>query len=954
MNDTEQTASSGTLLADAPATSDQLGGAYQRIAQGLAKLIRTSQGGKCVRLDGDWGAGKSTVIAMLSGLLDGNEQERANSGYAVFQFDAWVHAGDPLKLAFLRSLVDRLHDKGWLNPPSGESQTGKNARQAWNHKLDILAGKVKRTNETSNTRFSKDTKVGVGFVLAGLAVWSMLNEQVLRQVKDWKGEFGPLIYVLLLIFIVFACIQLIPGRLLSLAVKLQADFKETETISDGAMTSVEFQDAFKDLMKTSLAGMTRAGQKRQLIIVVDNLDRVDAKQVGEIWTLLRSFLDNPAFVGEPWFPHLWVIVPTADATRLQPGGEQSETYLEKAFQVRLSLPQPMLHSWKDYLRKKLQEAFPTSSAADQDDILRIFELYRLEQAARKKTSEPVSASADHAAQSAVRPREILNFVNDLVALHIEWEGTAHVNLPLLAAYCLAQRQAGASRHDPPSPPESVISLLHQDRVGELMAMLHFHAANPDEASYLLALPAIETALYAGDAQALQGRLNRGMGSAFVLSMYLDRQLSELRNAALLRAIQACAPIQDPKGSKVLTEKQKARMLAGLRQNLDLSFHEKGIALAASAVLDCFADQQEDVAHLLIDAFSTPPGTQPTLEFVIEGHPIKSWSECEAEFFEFLTLEPVKRALLAPDAQPLYWDFSGKEWLQFGRAAASSDRQWLASVVRPRRNLTDEKIEAYRLALADSNTADIKAVWDCDMRDEAFRRTILSALTHNLTDNDLSSGWWTRDKLDIIQELKRLDEAFAREVIVEIVDNIGVLITRANFSKTLGARIGQSPSDSARWLILALWAGQSLAPPDGDAKASGWPSTQELLDWIRLDAHHLDVELHDRGRGEAMARFLVEAGLMSVLHQNTDPQLSPIIRTLELALGASQALRDHLEAQAQDLMTYAAANIPDAERRENLINARDKLEERKRFHENVEKMRLADRRSSSQPRPNSPS
>ena len=94
------------LVPDEPSAIDEISGAHQHIAKTIATLIKQSPGGKFIKLEGQWGAGKSTVVRLLvEELIDKQDGEKNNDEFLIFQYDAWVHSGDHLRRAFLASFV---------------------------------------------------------------------------------------------------------------------------------------------------------------------------------------------------------------------------------------------------------------------------------------------------------------------------------------------------------------------------------------------------------------------------------------------------------------------------------------------------------------------------------------------------------------------------------------------------------------------------------------------------------------------------------------------------------------------------------------------------------------------------------------------------------------------------------------------------------------------------------
>ena len=73
------------LLSDDPADVDELG-SHQRVADGIAKLVLSNDGGKAITLEGAWGSGKSTVIKLLEKLLGRAEWPAEFTGYPALHF----------------------------------------------------------------------------------------------------------------------------------------------------------------------------------------------------------------------------------------------------------------------------------------------------------------------------------------------------------------------------------------------------------------------------------------------------------------------------------------------------------------------------------------------------------------------------------------------------------------------------------------------------------------------------------------------------------------------------------------------------------------------------------------------------------------------------------------------------------------------------------------------------
>ncbi|WP_341826703.1 P-loop NTPase fold protein [Burkholderia vietnamiensis] len=513
------------LLTDEPSNIDELGGAHTKIADTIITLVRTSPGGQTIRLDGTWGAGKSTVVRMVAEHFDSVQPatvDNAVSGptdVAVFQYDAWVHVGDPLRRAFLSALVGRLVARGWLKQPEGLASA-----PFWKNRLDVLSRRLKPTSRKTTLRFSSSAKVILS-TLAALGIVAPMMLELEKRLAEFTS--APLFALAVLIgFVAFALIHSLPDEVMGFIIRRTPNEEAVEERNEPEPTSIEFQDAFGELMQAALCHETRS-----LVIVVDNLDRIDSGDTKAVWALLRSFLDNPQFKPRDWFRRLWVIVPVADEHKaLQssvPGmpasGETqdaSPSFLEKVFQLRFNLPPPMLHSWKKYFNDKLIAAFGDDLLGDYDEILRLYE----DRALR--------------AHSNLTPRGIVSFVNELVVLKLEWGDK--VALSTLAAYALSK---GSLTSDSCSPPKAVSRILHDDSLPDTFAMLHHRASTKEEASYISVRPRLEAAMDSADSDAIRRLFKESPAFQYVLDTYIRQDIAGLdgQQPRLLQAVRALQP-----------------------------------------------------------------------------------------------------------------------------------------------------------------------------------------------------------------------------------------------------------------------------------------------------------------------------------------------------------------------------------------------------------------------------
>ena len=194
----------------------------------------------------------------------------------------------------------------------------------------------------------------------------------------------------------------------------------TETIEEPNPTSVEFEKIFSDLMDNALTD-----ENRKIVIVLDNLDRIDGSDALSILSTLQTFFQHRQQLKLDWLSRLWVIIPY-DRDSLQRlwqndenGSPLSVSFLDKRFQIRFEVPPFVLSNWSEYLHSLLESAFPDHDEAEFHTTYRVYDQYR------ENTGESPT------------PRDLKLFVNQLGAIHRQWNDK--FPLPQIAFYVLLRR-----------------------------------------------------------------------------------------------------------------------------------------------------------------------------------------------------------------------------------------------------------------------------------------------------------------------------------------------------------------------------------------------------------------------------------------------------------------------------------------------------------------------------------
>lgn len=507
---------------DVPAKADELANkTHQRVADVLVDIIKTYPGGKAIGLEGSWGSGKSTVIEFLRDKFEIlNKDNRPKR--KIFIFDTWAHQSDPMRRVFLEELIETL---------SGEVID----RKKWGEKLNALQSKKKRTVETRAEQLSwvatwalitipfypfafalltalmKDgpppalTVPLLGTFTSGwlmTAVFAVIAPPYLAAVWTWWRWrtfhlSRPLIRV--------------PkdkeGKSIIFGFNKQTDHVTTDQlIREDEATSVEFNKEFDELASDI------SDRNFQLIIVLDNLDRLGSDQIKEIWGSMRNFFSaTPGSSRSSALKDVWLIVPidrqhieavfsdeklphktiASDgdteivASGIQEDGD-AKGFIEKTFAFMLRVPPPLQSSWRSFLTAQLNDSF--GSKISNSTIYSIFRFLELFVGARS---------------IIVTPRLLKNYVNQIVAqarlsgnavpleyqaLYVLYKDSISQNLGRLQDSSILDKAVGASIIDPDW--------------AKYLAAAHFNV-EPQLALELLLGQEIENALISSDAKRLQ-------------------------------------------------------------------------------------------------------------------------------------------------------------------------------------------------------------------------------------------------------------------------------------------------------------------------------------------------------------------------------------------------------------------------------------------------------------------
>ena len=414
------------FLSGKPHGQDKFEGKSQeKIANIIIDLIKEDKlEKKVIGLEGEWGSGKSNVIEMI--------KNNIGDKYYTFIFDAWGNQEDLTRRTFLEEIIDKLFENGFLVD-----------KEKWQKKKEQLLAKKHITTKY----FYPHIKPFWIFIMASILLFAFLsgvysnvlvNYDILSfwQAKIWK----PLISIYLLPTILFfiGAFLLVKEYILERENNGKKDkvdnedksqtiskifywlkgenieTEEKENIIEDEPTIKQFRNYFK-LIQNDLKI-----EKKGLIIVFDNIDRLDKEKVKALWSSIHTFF------AEHSYNNTWVIIPyyKEKLTICFDGQDVHDSgFIDKTFSINFRVSPPVVSDWDFLLKEKIKEAFGDDfiSADETKHLIDLFDILT--------------------EGNTIKPRQIINYVNQLVVLYKQWKAevdTNEIKFRYLALYVLTK------------------------------------------------------------------------------------------------------------------------------------------------------------------------------------------------------------------------------------------------------------------------------------------------------------------------------------------------------------------------------------------------------------------------------------------------------------------------------------------------------------------------------------
>lgn len=376
--------SKNKFLSDKPEGRDSFQSqAHTKIANVIADIIRKDEI-KLIGLEGEWGSGKSNIVKLLENKLSEKE-------YIFYTYDAWGHQEDLQRRSFLENLTEIM--KNEFN------------HKDWKKKLDSLLATKTKTEQKEIPKFSN--------IIIFISVILYLNIKIklsdLSKIEGFKNKLIHEVFYnnipfwigLIVIAFYFFKQKLIDKKKIKLEDLIYLYKGKTLNIDYETITSTKEPTVrqFKEWM-TDIDDTLRKNKKK-LLVIYDNIDRLQENKVKEVWSSIHTFFS------EDDYDNIFVIIPFSKKHILTAfkgkDNEVNEGIIEKTFPVVYNVTPPVLVDWKNYFDENLELIFPNINEEDKNVIRTLYD---------KNVGK-------------ITPRGIKSFINELKVLN-----SVHTNIEL--------------------------------------------------------------------------------------------------------------------------------------------------------------------------------------------------------------------------------------------------------------------------------------------------------------------------------------------------------------------------------------------------------------------------------------------------------------------------------------------------------------------------------------------
>lgn len=405
------------FLDDRPCSGPSAFGIHEAVASAISKEIEYGEPSN-IAIIGDWGSGKSTVLARID--------EKLNSESVMFHFDAWAHSGDSLRKSFLLSLGEKLVSA------SSDRESSEDELNKIKSEIDGTTTVTHHSEKATFPPLTSSLMFGVGIFAftqvlcaAFVSLLSVSPIDVFPNISSYDfisnaSSFLSLSFALLsAVFIYLKREKAHPEKYDGVMDELTYFFGKkpiTTTIKQEERAAILDSLAFESYYRSLLESPVLIGKK--LVIAFDNIDRLRENELHAAWNTLQVFAGD----GEPIknaTTKPWVLLPISRTVFNQLDSSGGEGVISKVFIRSFEIPTPISTDWKTYFINLTAASFPKASEKDLQLV------YAIASRALLKAEKRV-------------PRNAKQFINEMVSQMLVYHS---VDLVSIAVFCYLRRCA---------------------------------------------------------------------------------------------------------------------------------------------------------------------------------------------------------------------------------------------------------------------------------------------------------------------------------------------------------------------------------------------------------------------------------------------------------------------------------------------------------------------------------
>jgi len=328
---------------------------HDSVSPALLSIINNETCVHTVGLFGRWGTGKSTIVKLL--------KEESKESLKIIEFDCWKYEKDSLRRQLLLQIAKDL---------------GLKKKEIDEIEKEFYFSISEKVSERTKISWPQVKRVGMYLIIPAVVIlllsWGIYPDLA----KQWKEFLGT-------------SLSLISASALFIWQFISSELKKIIMISP--VTATKNQMDSPELFEKSFTRiLKRAKTKNKVIIVIDNLDRVDSKVATEVLSTLKTFLEvDHTHVNEKKV--IFLVPCDFEAIKnAAPSADLADEFLRKIFNVVVWTPEYNDTDIHTFIKSQVSNTGDIKTFLENDDVYLVIE----------------SAFANN-------PREIKQFINNLMS-----------------------------------------------------------------------------------------------------------------------------------------------------------------------------------------------------------------------------------------------------------------------------------------------------------------------------------------------------------------------------------------------------------------------------------------------------------------------------------------------------------------------------------------------------------